>query len=178
MAQMEKINLRAFPQRRTAATYIFRFELEVSFSPFFTIQCWLSNVKHLKKARSPNIATSSSMLASANAFAVPANTTSLHSVASSRVVTVFGYYLVAKNSIKSEIIGRHTLCCLRRAPLKNFDRERIEYYQIFFRQLPGALITSRTFFTSANIGQHWGISMVTISVIIKPCKSNVSSKGT
>ena len=103
MAQMEKINLRAFPQRRTAATYIFRFELEVSFSPFFTIQCWLSNVKHLKKARSPNIATSSSMLASANAFAVPANTTSLHSVASSRVVTVFGYYLVAKNSIKSEI---------------------------------------------------------------------------
>ena len=83
--------------------YIFRFELEVSFFPFFTIQCWLSNVKHLKKARSPNIATSSSMLASANAFAVPANTTSLHSVASSRVVTVFGYYLVAKNSIKSEI---------------------------------------------------------------------------
>ena len=48
-----------------------------------------------EKARSPNIATSSSMLASANAFAVPANTTSLHSVASSRVVTVFGYYLVA-----------------------------------------------------------------------------------
>ena len=64
-------------------------------SYFFTIQCWLSNVQHLKKARSPNIATSSSMLASANAFAVPANTTSLHSVASSRVVTVFGYYLVA-----------------------------------------------------------------------------------
>ena len=36
MAQMEKINLRAFPQRRTAALY-FVFELEVSFSPFFLL---------------------------------------------------------------------------------------------------------------------------------------------
>ena len=166
MAQMEKINLRAFPQRR-----IFRirtrsvvFPLLLTFSQYSagcqTYNIWKKRALQTSQPHPP---------------CWPPPTLSLCQP-------------ILLHFIQWPLVG-----WLQFSVIIWLHRERIEYQKFPFPELKfffyvelawiffGNYWLHREHYLrrrTSNINQHWGILVVTISVIIKPCKNNVSSKGT